>query len=88
MEYRHLIKNPKYSTIWRKAYGKELGQLAQGIPGTVQGTDTMVFVVDILAAEQTGDKETWYQGTADAVRQTVGFLRHGRFEHARPGQAE
>ncbi len=27
--------------------------------------------VDILAAEQTGDKETWYQGTADAVRQNL-----------------
>jgi len=44
MEYRHLIKHPKYSTIWKKAYGKELGRLAQGIPGTVQGTDTMVFI--------------------------------------------
>ncbi len=27
--------------------------------------------VDILAAEQTGDKESWYQGTADAVRQNL-----------------
>jgi glucose-1-phosphate adenylyltransferase len=27
--------------------------------------------VDILAAEQTGDKEAWYQGTADAVRQNL-----------------
>jgi hypothetical protein len=27
--------------------------------------------VDILAAEQTGDKEAWYQGTADAVRQNM-----------------
>lgn len=26
--------------------------------------------------------------SADAVRQTVGFLRHGRFEHARPRHAE
>src|SRR4028119_2286831 len=29
--------------------------------------------VDILAAEQTPDNPTWYQGTADAVRQS---LRH------------
>src|SRR6267378_1134653 len=29
--------------------------------------------VDILAAEQTPDNPTWYQGTADAVRQC---LRH------------
>jgi len=34
--------------------------------------------VDILAAEQTPDNTTWYQGTADAVRQS---LRHiGPFE--------
>eukprot|EP00804_Cyclotella_cryptica_P022370 CCRYP_015924-RB/>CCRYP_015924-RB protein AED:0.39 eAED:0.39 QI:0/-1/0/1/-1/1/1/0/319 len=44
MEYRHLIKDPKYSTIWKKAYGKELGRLAQGIPGIVQGTNTIVFI--------------------------------------------
>eukprot|EP00804_Cyclotella_cryptica_P025846 CCRYP_002712-RB/>CCRYP_002712-RB protein AED:0.33 eAED:0.33 QI:0/0/0/1/0/0/2/0/411 len=44
MEYRNLIKDPKYSTIWRKAYGKELGRLAQGIPGIVQGTNTIVFI--------------------------------------------
>eukprot|EP00804_Cyclotella_cryptica_P008108 CCRYP_004594-RA/>CCRYP_004594-RA protein AED:0.30 eAED:0.28 QI:0/0/0/1/0/0.5/2/0/866 len=44
MEYRHLIKDPKYSTTWRKAYGKELGRLAQGIPGLVQGTNTIVFI--------------------------------------------
>jgi hypothetical protein len=44
MEYRHLIKNPKYCTTWKNAYGKELGRLAQGIPGTVQGTNTIVFI--------------------------------------------
>eukprot|EP00804_Cyclotella_cryptica_P019948 CCRYP_007857-RA/>CCRYP_007857-RA protein AED:0.46 eAED:0.46 QI:0/-1/0/1/-1/1/1/0/132 len=26
------------------AYGKELGRLAQGIPGTVKGTNTIVFI--------------------------------------------
>ncbi|MDR0535461.1 MAG: glucose-1-phosphate adenylyltransferase [Puniceicoccales bacterium] len=30
--------------------------------------------VDILAAEQTLEKESWYQGTADAVRQNLGHL--------------
>eukprot|EP00804_Cyclotella_cryptica_P029607 CCRYP_017301-RA/>CCRYP_017301-RA protein AED:0.20 eAED:0.20 QI:0/0/0/1/0.2/0.16/6/0/602 len=37
-------QDPKYSTIWKKAYGKELGRLAQGIPGIVQGTNTIVFI--------------------------------------------
>jgi hypothetical protein len=43
MEMRHLLKNPKYSKLWGKSYTKELGQLAQGIPGT-KGTDTIVFI--------------------------------------------
>ncbi len=43
MEIRHLLKNPKYSELWRKSYTKKLGQLAQGIPGT-KGTDTIVFI--------------------------------------------
>ena len=44
MEYRHLLANPKYRPIWKPAYGKELGRLAQGIPGVVEGTDTIVFI--------------------------------------------
>ena len=46
MKYRHLIKNPKYSTIWKKAYGKELGRLAQDIPDTdtVHGKNTIIFI--------------------------------------------
>eukprot|EP00804_Cyclotella_cryptica_P026336 CCRYP_007671-RA/>CCRYP_007671-RA protein AED:0.18 eAED:0.21 QI:0/0/0/1/0/0.33/3/0/1086 len=44
LEYCHLIKNPQYCTIWKNAYGKELGRLAQGIPGTVKGTNTIVFI--------------------------------------------
>ncbi len=35
--------------------------------------------VDILAAEQTPSSNMWYQGTADAVRQTMHHLRN--FEH-------
>eukprot|EP00804_Cyclotella_cryptica_P008215 CCRYP_015150-RB/>CCRYP_015150-RB protein AED:0.19 eAED:0.17 QI:0/0/0/1/0/0/2/0/720 len=44
MEYRHLIANPKYRDAWTSAYGKELGRLAQGLPGTVAGTNTIVFI--------------------------------------------
>jgi hypothetical protein len=43
MEMRHLLKNPKYSELWGKSYTKELGRLAQGIPG-MKGTDTIVFI--------------------------------------------
>ena len=44
MEYRHLVANPKYREIYKPAYGKELGRLTQGIPGIVQGTNTIVFI--------------------------------------------
>lgn len=37
--------------------------------------------VDILAAEQTPDNPGWYQGTADAVRQSLRHLQTFDFEH-------
>ncbi|MGY4385133.1 glucose-1-phosphate adenylyltransferase [Pedobacter sp. UYP24] len=37
--------------------------------------------VDILAAEQTPDNPTWFQGTADAVRQTMHHLLNHEFEY-------
>ena len=44
LKYRHLITRPKYKVVWGDAYGKEIGRLAQGIPGHVDGTNTMFFV--------------------------------------------
>eukprot|EP00804_Cyclotella_cryptica_P009655 CCRYP_011199-RA/>CCRYP_011199-RA protein AED:0.40 eAED:0.40 QI:0/-1/0/1/-1/1/1/0/244 len=44
MEYRHLVANPKYCDTWKNAYGKELGRLAQGLPGIIKGTNTIVFI--------------------------------------------
>jgi hypothetical protein len=43
MEMWQLLRNPKYTNLWGKFYTKELGQLAQGIPGT-NGMDTIVFI--------------------------------------------
>src|SRR5438045_8609071 len=37
--------------------------------------------VDILAAEQTPDNPTWYQGTADAVRQCLSHIEPFACEH-------
>lgn len=37
--------------------------------------------VDILAAEQTPDNPTWYQGTADAVRQCLHHIENYDFEY-------
>ncbi|RYF92675.1 MAG: glucose-1-phosphate adenylyltransferase, partial [Chitinophagaceae bacterium] len=37
--------------------------------------------VDILAAEQTPDNPSWFQGTADAVRQSLRHLNQHDFEY-------
>lgn len=37
--------------------------------------------VDILAAEQTPKSQNWFQGTADAVRQSLHHLRNHKYEH-------
>ena len=42
LEMRQLLVNPKYKELWGKSYTKELGRLAQGVPG-VTGTDTIIF---------------------------------------------
>ncbi len=37
--------------------------------------------VEILAAQQTLDAATWYQGTADAVRQNLRYIDQADYEH-------
>lgn len=37
--------------------------------------------VDILAAEQTVDNSGWFQGTADAVRQSIHHMENHSYEH-------
>ncbi len=37
--------------------------------------------VDILAAEQTPKSQNWFQGTADAVRQSLHHLRNHSYDH-------
>ena len=32
MEYRAVMKNPKYRPLYTASYSKELGRLAQGVP--------------------------------------------------------
>jgi hypothetical protein len=44
MEYCAVMKNPKYFPLYATSYTKELGRLAQGVPGLVKGTDTIIFI--------------------------------------------
>jgi hypothetical protein len=43
MEYRHLMAKPEYCEIWGKANANEIGRLAQGLDGVVEGTNTFFF---------------------------------------------
>ena len=44
--YRRLKKNPKYWQLYRNPYAKEIGWLAQGMPGLVEGNNTMEFHIE------------------------------------------
>jgi glucose-1-phosphate adenylyltransferase len=56
--------------------------LNQHIKNTYHFSHFSTAFVDILAAEQTPDNITWFQGTADAVRQCMQhFLKH-EFDYA------
>ena len=44
LEYRHLMQNPDTKEEWGYSFGNEIGRLAQGMPGKVEGTDTIKFI--------------------------------------------
>ena len=43
MKYHHIMKNTKYRQLYATSYSKNLGRLAQGMPGKVEGTNTIYF---------------------------------------------
>ena len=43
MEYRQVMKKPKYRTLYEKVYAKEIGRLAQGMPDLASGTEKIFF---------------------------------------------
>lgn len=56
--------------------------LNQHIKNTYQFSHFSNAFVDILAAEQTPDNPTWFQGTADAVRQCMQYFMNHNFDYA------
>ena len=56
LEYRQLMKNHKYKRTWGTAFGNEIGRLAQGMPGRVEGTNTFYFInQDEIPRDRTKD---------------------------------
>ncbi len=56
--------------------------LNQHIKNTYHFSHFSAAFVDILAAEQTPDNPTWFQGTADAVRQCMNHFMNHEFDYA------
>jgi glucose-1-phosphate adenylyltransferase len=56
--------------------------LNQHIKNTYHFSHFSTAFVDILAAEQTPDNPTWFQGTADAVRQCMQHFLNHQFKYA------
>lgn len=56
--------------------------LNQHIKNTYHFSHFSNAFVDILAAEQTPDNPTWFQGTADAVRQCMNHFLNHEFDYA------
>jgi len=56
--------------------------LNQHIKNTYHFSHFSTAFVDILAAEQTPDNPTWFQGTADAVRQCMTHFMNHEFDYA------
>src|SRR5210317_1405644 len=56
--------------------------LNKHIKNTYQFSFFSSAFVDVLAAEQTPGNKTWFQGTADAVRQSMHHFLQNDFEYA------
>ena len=59
LEYRQLIRHPKHRKIWSRGMSQEVGRLAQGILGAVDGTDTIVYI-ERSRVPQNRKKDTTY----------------------------
>ena len=55
--------------------------LNKHIKNTYQFSGFSTGFVDILAAEQTPDSPNWFQGTADAVRQSLKHIQNNDYEY-------
>ena len=42
-EYSHLRISPRYREVWVMWFGNEIGRMDQGIPGRVDGRNTLFF---------------------------------------------
>ena len=58
LEYRHLIKHPKYKDVWETSLANEFGRLAQGIRD-IPGRCLLVLVGTTKWREPSGGSRLW-----------------------------
>ena len=46
LNYRNLIRLPKYKEIWSRSSANEFGRLANGVGGRIKGTNTIKFIME------------------------------------------
>ena len=46
LEYRHLLKSPKYQQDWNTSPANEFGRLAQGIGGCIEDPTNTIFFIN------------------------------------------
>ena len=44
LNYRQLMRHPKYKKVWSTSAANEFGWLAQGVGGWIKGTNTISFI--------------------------------------------
>ena len=75
LKYQHLSKHPKYKETWKHSYGNEIGRLAQGMLGQVNGMNTMFSIKkDELPQNRFRDVTYWqiicdYHGKESRTKQ-------------------
>ncbi|KAL7488941.1 hypothetical protein ACHAW6_014541, partial [Cyclotella cf. meneghiniana] len=46
LNYRQLLRTPKFAQVWSKSSANEFGRLADGVGGRVKGTNTIRFIFE------------------------------------------
>ena len=46
LNYKQLLRHPKYKEAWKRSAADEFGQLAQGVGNRVKGTNTIHFIYE------------------------------------------
>ena len=67
MNYRRLMKHPKFNKAWTKSLANEFGQLASGVGGCIKGMKTIQFIHQ-HEVPQTRQKDVTYGSFQCTVR--------------------